>query len=139
MAGDANGAASAAPLLEGRNLVKLFPGVRALDDVSFDVRRGEILGLVGENGAGKSTLMKIVGGLYQPDGGELVWAGERLSHLTPVSAVNRGIEVVPQELSLAPALSAAENMFFGHYPSTGGRVRGASCAGRRGRSPSASA
>ncbi len=123
MAGDANGAASAAPLLEGRNLVKLFPGVRALDDVSFDVRRGEILGLVGENGAGKSTLMKIVGGLYQPDGGELVWAGERLSHLTPVSAVSRGIEVVPQELSLAPALSAAENMFFGHYPSTGGRVR----------------
>src|SRR6476646_6092895 len=123
MAGDANGAASAAPLLEGRNLVKLFPGVRALDDVSFDVRRGEILGLVGENGAGKSTLMKIVGGLYQPDGGELVWAGERLSHLTPVSAVNRGIEVVPQELSLAAALSAAENMFFGHYPSTGGRVR----------------
>ena len=123
MAGDANGAASAAPLLEGRNLVKLFPGVRALDDVSFDVRRGEILGLVGENGAGKSTLMKIVGGLYQPDGGELVWAGERLSHLTAVSAVSRGIEVVPQELSLAPALSAAENMFFGHYPSTGGRVR----------------
>src|SRR3954452_1796855 len=121
------GSPAAAPvtadvLLEARHLVKLFPGVRALDDVSLEVRRGEILGLVGENGAGQSTLTKIIGGIYQADGGELIWEGERISHSSAVTAVARGIEVVPQELSLAPALSAAENMFFGHYPSRAGRV-----------------
>jgi ribose transport system ATP-binding protein len=109
-------------LLEARHLVKAFPGVRALDDVSIDVRRGEILGLVGENGAGKSTLMKIIGGIYHADEGELVWEGERITHSSALTAVHRGIEVVPQELSLAPALSGAENMFFGHYPSRAGRV-----------------
>jgi len=111
------------PLLEVRGVSKEFPGVRALDDVSIDVREGEILGLVGENGAGKSTLIKIVGGLYQPDAGELVWRGEPVAHWSPVQAVRLGIEVVPQELSLAPMLSAGENMFIGHYPSRSGRVR----------------
>jgi len=110
-------------LLETRNVTKTFPGVRALDDVSVDVREGEILGLIGENGAGKSTLIKIIGGLYQPDEGEIVWQGEPISHSSPVQAVRLGIEVVPQELSLVPALSAAENMFVGHYPASAGRVR----------------
>src|SRR6476646_9941078 len=105
MAEDASGAASAAPLLEGRNLVKVFPGVVALDDVSIDVRRAEILGLVGENGAGKSTLTKIVAGQYQPDGGYLLWQGQPVSHQSTAHAVRLGIEMVPQELSLAPALS----------------------------------
>lgn len=109
-------------LLETRNVTKTFPGVRALDHVSVDVREGEILGLIGENGAGKSTLIKIIGGLYQPDGGEIVWQGEPISHSSPVQAVRLGIEVVPQELSLVPALSAAENMFVGHYPASAGRV-----------------
>jgi ABC-type sugar transport system ATPase subunit len=110
-------------LLETRHLTKEFPGVRALDDVSIDVRRGEILGLVGENGAGKSTLTKIIAGLYQPDGGELVWEGAPVSHASPTQATRLGIEMVPQELSLAPQLSGAENMFIGHYPSRLGRVR----------------
>ena len=110
-------------LLETRHIAKTFPGVRALDDVSIDVREGEILGLIGENGAGKSTLIKIIGGLYEPDGGEIVWQGEPISHRSPVHAVRLGIEIVPQELSLVPALSAAENMFVGHYPASAGRVR----------------
>ena len=68
---EAGAAGHEAILLETRRLVKTFPGVRALDDVSIDVRRGEILGLVGENGAGKSTLTKILAGQYQPDAGEV--------------------------------------------------------------------
>jgi ribose transport system ATP-binding protein len=110
-------------LLETRNVRKTFPGVVALDDVSIDVQRGEILGLVGENGAGKSTLTKIIAGQYQQDAGELVWDGKVVSHPSPAHAVRLGIEMVPQELSLAPALSAAENMFIGHYPARLGRVR----------------
>jgi ribose transport system ATP-binding protein len=111
------------PLLETRSLRREFPGVVALEDVSIDVRRGEILGLVGENGAGKSTLTKIVAGHYQPDAGHLLWEGEPISHQSPAHAVRLGIEMVPQELSLVPALSAAENMFVGHYPASLGRVR----------------
>ena len=111
------------PLLEARSLRKEFPGVVALDDVSIDVRRAEILGLVGENGAGKSTLTKIVAGQSQPDGGYLLWQGQPVSHQSTAHAVRLGIEMVPQELSLAPALSAAENMFVGHYPARLGRVR----------------
>jgi len=110
-------------LLEARGIVKEFPGVRALDGVSADVRRGEILGLIGENGAGKSTLIKIVGGLVLPDAGKLVWKGREIHHSSPSHAVRLGIEVVPQELSLAPKLTAAENMFVGHYPARLGRVR----------------
>ncbi len=90
-------------LLETQHVRKSFPGVVALDDVSIDVRRGEILGLVGENGAGKSTLTKIIAGQYQPDAGALVWDGEIVSHSSPAHAVRLGIEMVPQELSLAPA------------------------------------
>jgi ribose transport system ATP-binding protein len=110
-------------LLEVRHVSKRFPGVLALDDVSLDVRRGEILGLVGENGAGKSTLTKIIAGQYEPDGGALLWDGQVVTHASPTQAVKLGIEMVPQELSLAPALSAAENMFIGHYPAQAGRVR----------------
>ena len=111
------------PLLEARRLVKTFPGVRALDDVSIDVRKGEILGLVGENGAGKSTLIKIIGGIYQADRGELLWRGETLGHRSPAQAIRLGIEVIPQELSLAPMLSGAENILVGNYPRRLGSVR----------------
>jgi ribose transport system ATP-binding protein len=110
-------------LLETRHVRKSFPGVVALDDVSIDVRRGEILGLVGENGAGKSTLTKIIAGQYLPDAGDLIWDGRVVSHPSTAHAVRLGIEMVPQELSLAPALTAAENMFIGHYPARFGRVR----------------
>ena len=103
--------------------MKVFPGVRALDDVSIDVAEGEIHGLVGENGAGKSTLIKILGGIYQPDAGEVRWRGETIQHASPAHAIQRGIEVIPQELSLAPRLSCAENMLIANYPSRLGRVR----------------
>jgi len=111
------------PLLEVRHLSKVFPGVVALDDVSMNVRAGEVHGLVGENGAGKSTLLKIVSGLYVADGGELLWNGEVTRFRAPPDAVKRGIELIPQELSLAPSLSAAENIMMGIYPAHLGRVR----------------
>jgi ribose transport system ATP-binding protein len=103
--------------------VKAFPGVRALADISIEVSEGEIHGLVGENGAGKSTLIKILGGIYQPDAGEVRWRGETVQHASPAHAIQRGIEVIPQELSLAPGLSCAENMMIANYPSRFGRVR----------------
>jgi ABC-type sugar transport system ATPase subunit len=111
------------PLLEVRHLSKVFPGVVALDDVSMSVRPAEVHGLVGENGAGKSTLLKIVSGLYLADGGELLWEGEVARFKAPPDAVKRGIELIPQELSLAPSLTAAENIMMGIYPAHLGRVR----------------
>ena len=104
---------------------KSFPGVVALDDVSIDVRRGEILGLVGENGAGKSTLTKIIAGQYQPDAGALVWDGEIVSHPSPAHAVRLGIEMVPQELSLAPGPDGRREHVHRPLP----RARSAGCAG----------
>jgi ABC-type sugar transport system ATPase subunit len=110
-------------LLEARHLSKGFPGVIALDDVSFALETGEVHGLVGENGAGKSTLLKILSGIYTPDGGEIRFAGEPVTFKVPPDAVKLGIEVIPQELSLADGLSAAENIMMGNFPSTAGRVR----------------
>jgi len=110
-------------LLEARGLSKAFPGVVALSDVSVSFERGEVHGLVGENGAGKSTLLKILSGIYTPDDGEIVWAGEPVTFRGPPDAVKLGIELIPQELSLAPGLSAAENIMMGMYPSRLGRVR----------------
>lgn len=110
-------------MLEARRLGKRFPGVVALDDVSVEIRAGEVHGLVGENGAGKSTFLKIASGLYAPDDGELLWKGEEVSFKAPPDAVKLGIELIPQELELAFNLSAAENIMMGHYESTLGRVR----------------
>lgn len=112
-----------APIVEVRGLSKSFPGVRALKEVSLAVAPGEVHGLVGENGAGKSTLLKVVAGVYAPDAGELFWEGLPLHLGSPSDAVARGIDVIPQEISLSPELSAAENMMVGHYPSRLGRVR----------------
>jgi len=111
------------PLLEVRGVNKGFPGVTALSDVSVDFARGEVHGLVGENGAGKSTLLKILSGIYIPDSGEIIWDGEQVSFRVPPDAVKLGIELIPQELSLAPGLSAAENIMMGSIPSRLGRVR----------------
>ena len=111
------------PLVEALGLSKGFPGVVALDNVSVAFTEGEVHGLVGENDDGKSTLLTILAGIYLPDAGEIVWEGEPVSFKVPPDAVKLGIEVIPQELSLAPGLSAAENIMMGIFPSSVGRVR----------------
>mgnify|MGYP001272612875 CR=1 FL=1 len=95
------------------NIVKTYPGVTALDNVSFDLRKGEILALCGENGAGKSTIIKIASGAVKPDSGFIVFEGERYSRMTPAQSRKLGIEVIYQELVLAPDLTVAENIFLG--------------------------
>jgi ABC-type sugar transport system ATPase subunit len=115
--------ADPAPLLAATGVTKRFPGVVALDDVSLEVQAGEVHGLIGENGAGKSTLLKIVSGIYSADAGEFRVDGERVSLASPAEAARHGIEVIPQELVLAPVMSVAENILLGQYPSRGGRVR----------------
>jgi ribose transport system ATP-binding protein len=106
----------AVPLLEMKGITKRFPGVLALNNVNFTVMPGEVLALVGENGAGKSTLMKILGGAYIADVGEIFLNGERVILRNPKDAIDKGINVVHQELILAPHLSAAENILMGMYP-----------------------
>jgi len=112
-------------------ITKSFPGVRALDDVTFACARGEIHALCGENGAGKSTLMKILGGAYQPDGGRILLDGRAVAFSHPVAARNAGISVIHQELSLLPYRTVAENVFLGVEPTRYGmldrpRMRGRS-------------
>ena len=112
-------------LLEMRAISKTFPGVRALDHVSFDVLPGEIHALVGENGAGKSTLMKIVGGVY-PAGtyeGEIFVDGSLRRFAGVREAESAGIAVVHQELSLVPEFSIAENIFLGREPKRFGVIQ----------------
>lgn len=106
------------PLLELKHISKSFPGVKALDDVSFDVHPGEVHALLGENGAGKSTLIKIASGVYQPDGGEVVVQGQTVRFGSPRDAQQMGIATIYQELLLYPELSVAENIFMGHAPRT---------------------
>lgn len=100
-------------VLSGEGIVKRYPGVVALDRVNFDVRPGEVHGLIGENGAGKSTLMKILAGIIQPDDGEIRLNNESIRFLGPRDANDRGIALVHQELNLVPYLSVAENIFLG--------------------------
>ena len=100
-------------LLRLSGVVKTFPGVRALDGVSLDVAAGEIHALVGENGAGKSTLIKILGGAYVPDEGEVLVGGDPLPRGDPLGAQRRGVRIIYQELTLVPELTAAENIFLG--------------------------
>jgi ABC-type sugar transport system ATPase subunit len=101
-------------LLELRNIEKRFGGVTALKRGDLNVEPGEVHLLMGENGAGKSTLMKIVAGMIQSDGGEMLWRGERVRFRNPAEASANGIAMVHQESLLAPHLSVAENLFLGH-------------------------
>jgi ABC-type sugar transport system ATPase subunit len=98
------------------NVVKDYPGVRALRDVSIDLRRGEVHALVGENGAGKSTLIRILSGDVRPDGGSISIEGEPIVFDGPRDAPRRGIVTIFQELMIAPELSVAENIFLGNEP-----------------------
>src|SRR5688500_17399203 len=111
--------------LEMLNITKSFPGVRALDGVSFDLHRGEIHALVGENGAGKSTLMKVLGGVYPyPEyGGESAIEGALQRFANVRDAERAGIAVIYQELSLVRDMTVGENIFLGREPSRLGLIR----------------
>jgi len=109
-------AAFGGPILEVRGIVKTFPGVRALDSVDFELRRGEVHAVGGENGAGKSTLMHILGRILQPDSGEIHIDGQCVQLKRPSRAAQHRISVVFQELSLVSGLSIAENIFANRAP-----------------------
>src|SRR5688500_1505984 len=106
-----------------RDIVKIFPGVRALDGVDLDVRVGEVHCLLGQNGAGKSTLIKVLAGAHRPDGGEIHWEGNKVDVGTPSAAMSVGIATIYQELDLVDGLTVAENIYLGHELSNGGLLR----------------
>lgn len=112
------------PRLDLKGVGKRFPGVVALDDVSLEVRDGEIRALMGENGAGKSTLLKVLSGEHAPDSGEVWMSGERRWFSGPRAAAAAGIAVIHQELQLAPEMSVAENLLLGDMPTRGGLLDG---------------
>jgi len=113
----------AEPFLELVGIGKTYPGVVALDDVSFSVEPGEVIGLVGENGAGKSTLMKILGGVVPPTTGRIRIDGAERTAMTIADAIAAGIAFVHQELNLFDNLDAAANVFIGREPLRGGPLR----------------
>lgn len=100
-------------IIEFKNIQKVFPGVIALNDVSLSIKKAEIHTIAGENGAGKSTLMKILAGLYHPEGGEVIFKGEAVTIPNPLAAINMGIATVYQELKLCENLSVVENIYLG--------------------------
>lgn len=103
-------------MLKMNNISKYFPGVKALDNVTFSVERGAIHGLVGENGAGKSTLMKVLSGAYTADCGEIIVDGEEIEDATPALMIEKGVAVIYQELMLLSHRTVAENIYLGRYP-----------------------
>jgi ribose transport system ATP-binding protein len=104
------------------DIVKTFPGVRALDGVELEVRAGEVHCLLGQNGAGKSTLIKVLAGVHRPDSGMILWHDQPVSFGNPQAATKAGIATIYQELDLVEDLTVAENVFLGHEPRTGGFV-----------------
>ena len=102
--------------LEFRNISKIFPGVRALDNVSFQANGGEVVALLGENGAGKSTLLKILNGDYKADGGQYLLDGEEKNFKSPLEAIEAGIGIIYQERQFVPYLTVAENIFMEDIP-----------------------
>jgi len=118
-------------LLEARQIAKHFGGVTALQSVSLTIRRGEIYGLIGPNGAGKTTFFNCLTGLYVPDGGEFVFAGERLVADAPDRAAARGIARTFQNIRLFANMSARENVMVGRHVRTHAGVFGAMLRDRR--------
>ena len=110
-------------LLQMTGIVKEFPGVRALDGVDLDVRRGEVHCLLGQNGAGKSTLIRVLTGAHQPDAGTIQVDGDEVSLSSPADAMRLGIAAIYQELDLVSDLTVAENVFLGHEPAWFGLTR----------------
>lgn len=105
---------------EMRGITKEFPGIRALDDVSFDCKLGEVHALVGENGAGKSTLMKVLSGVYHAEAGEIFLRGKQVTFRHPLESLAQGVSVIYQEFSLLPDRTVAENVFLGREPTNQG-------------------
>lgn len=103
-------------VLEMKDVVKVFPGVRALDGVTLRVRPGSVHVIVGENGAGKSTLMKVISGEYVADGGELIYKGAPVGKRTILETINMGISMIAQELNPVGIMTVAENIFLGREP-----------------------
>jgi L-arabinose transport system ATP-binding protein len=110
------------PILEFKSITKVFPGVRAIDDVSLQVYPGEVLALVGENGAGKSTLLRIMNGDYQPDGGSICFRGQEVALTSPATARTMGVRVIYQEPEILPDVTVAENIYLGELPRRSGIV-----------------
>lgn len=100
-------------ILSMKGIVKVFGGIHALNNVQFELQKGEIHALIGENGAGKSTLMKVLIGLYEPDAGEIILKGEKVRFHSPVEALRKGISMIHQEISLVPEMDVAENIWLG--------------------------
>jgi L-arabinose transport system ATP-binding protein len=111
-----NGGAIMPSYLAFQNICMEFPGVKALDQISLSVERGEIVAFLGENGAGKSTLLKILNGDYQPTSGGIFIKGQKVAFASPNEAIKAGISVIYQERQLAPFLSVAENIYMGRLP-----------------------
>ena len=109
-------------ILEFQNISKSFVGVKALSDVSFSVREGEVHALLGENGAGKSTLMKILSGAYMKDAGKLFLDGQEIQVKNTKESERLGISIIYQELNLIPELSVAENIFLDRQPKRNGFI-----------------
>ena len=100
-------------ILRVKDICKYYPGVKALDGVNFEVKRGEVHAICGENGAGKSTFIKILTGANEPTSGTIEFNGKEYAKLTPKQSMELGISVIYQEFSLIPYLSVAENIFYG--------------------------
>jgi ribose transport system ATP-binding protein len=110
-------------VLQLTDVVKTFPGVRALDGVQLEVRAGEVHCLLGQNGAGKSTLIKVLSGAHTPESGQIEWLGQPVSFSSPQQAMKAGIATIYQELDLVDGLTVADNIYLGHEPQRGGFVR----------------
>ncbi len=104
------------PVLRAVNLVKRFGGLTAVNDVSFDLYAGEVVALAGDNGAGKSTLIKMISGVYRPDGGHIYLEGKEITMASPLEARGLGIETIYQDLALCENLDATVNIFLGREP-----------------------
>ncbi len=111
-----NRSSSSQPALRVSNLVKRFGGLVAVDSVSFDIYPGEVVGLVGDNGAGKSTLIKMISGVYKPDGGSVFLGEKEITVASPMEARSLGIETIYQDLALCENLDATVNIFLGREP-----------------------
>ncbi|MFG6430696.1 L-arabinose ABC transporter ATP-binding protein AraG [Roseateles sp. LYH14W] len=109
-------------VLQFDNISKVFPGVKALNGVSFEAHAGQVMGLLGENGAGKSTLLKILGGQYKPDGGRLLLEGQERHFTSAGDAIAAGIAIIHQELQYVAELTVAENVLLGRLPTRFGLV-----------------